>query len=1072
MRCVTIAVVFLAGVAGAASRVPIEIRNPAGKGFERCPITTGVPFPPGTLVSPERVRLLDESGAPVPLQSVCTGRHADGSVRWLLLDWQADVPVAGRRLALEFGNDVSPTPVPAPLVVRQSETAIEVDTGPLRFTVSRTAFNGLDALWLGGQAILTAGHRGGPYFVDDQGARFSAVLDTAPEVAIESQGPLRTVITARGAYVNPAGAAKCRFIVRLHAVAGSAAVRVFYTWVMTEDSRALRFRDIGFLLPLPAAQGRFALEDGRALAGPRGADTYLVQTDWDRFRTHPMTTATPTAQPLGVLTADCGLARCVLAVRDFRQLFPKELGADSAGLSFHVWPAHGVANPERKVEDAMLQYLWFCHEGEVLDFQVPESYVTHTEGYSENEYRYLRSARNANAMGLAKTHELLVEFGLTPGSVPGAPAPADAPSPAVQAFLEPPCAMAAPAWMCDAGVFGMLQPASPDRFPAYEKLLSGNFDAEARMQAATRDYGLWNYGDGHTSWDTGRQRWMDVYRVWRNSHHGSCRVPWLLYVRSGDPKYLRAAVRNARHVLDVDFCHWSTPAFEALPYPQGKLRGALNDYKGIVHWHSGNRLMDYNAMTDFALWYYHLTGDRWGLEVASEWGEAVKAKFTSPFGSRSGTGTMSALIDLYQDTHDEALRPIIEAFFEHLTTKVQNVDGKATYSDHVASYWAHLKGKPIPAGAFPEWENYAPWLERYWELTHSPAAKRALIAWADAYMAGYGDMVSLWNVGDYVSILGYAYAVSGDAKYLGRGVWEADRAVAATYAGDDARLHGLLMTGQVSLAGYMTQRLPTFMKALALYDKPVQPDPLFRTQEGFPLLFARTRRQEDGQAVKYEMVEAWVLDTRDDAFTVTLRTSHTYPQRPYRVTVTAPGGKEVVRLSESVPKGGKEFVLAVPADGEKGLYRTTVSATGSYGSVASPVVVSPPLPVAFPLAGRLVPAAGAEYFVFVPAGTTRLQLEVTVPNGGSLAALWTSPDGQTRSYGTAHSQGQAVAGPAITPTTAQTDRCWRLQLSGATAGLRLLADGASAPAVLLPEAYPPEVCRALAAAVGSAPAQP
>lgn len=654
-------------------------------------------------------------------------------------------------------------------------------------------------------------------------------------------------------------------------------------------------------------------------------------------------------------------------------------------------------------------------------------------------------------------------FGSSVGGPAGAAAASERGlSPAVQAFLDPPCAMAAPAWMCASGVFGMLQPFSPELFPTYEKLLSGNFDAEARMQAATRDYGLWNYGDGHTSWDTGRKRWQDVYRVWRNTHHGSCRVPWLLYVRSGDPKYLQAGIRNARHVLDLDFCHWSTPEFEALPYPQGKLRGALNDYKGLVHWHSGNRLMDYNSMTDFALWYYHLSGDRWGLEVATEWGEAVKAKFTSPFGSRSGTGTLSALIDLYQETHDQALRPIIEAFFEHLTTKVQNVDGKATYSSHVESYWAHLKGQPIPVGAFPEWENYAPWMERYWDLTRSPAAGKALVAWADAYLAGFGDMVSLWSVGDYVSILGYAYAISADAKYLGRGVWEADRAVGAIYSGDEPLLQGLLMTGQVSLAGYMSQRLPTFMKALAMYGKPVEPDPLFRMQAGFPLLFERTRKQEGGTSVKYETVEAWVLDARDEAFTVTVRTSHTYEQRPYVVTVTAPGGKDVLHLSEAVPKGAKEFVLTVPADGAQGVYRVAVSATGSYGSVAAPVTVSPKLPVAFPLPGRLVPAAGAEYYVFVPHGTRRLTAQVTTPTAGSLALLWTSPDGKTRSYSTAHSQGQAAAGPAITPAAGQTGICWKLQLSGTTASLWLAAEGVQPPAVLFAEAYPSDVCQALA----------
>lgn len=96
-----------------------------------------------------------------------------------------------------------------------------------------------------------------------------------------------------------------------------------------------------------------------------------------------------------------------------------------------------------------------------------------------------------------------------------------------------------------------------------------------------------------------------------------------------------------------------------------------------------------------------------------------------------------------------------------------------------------------------------------------------------------------------------------------------------------------------------------------------------------------------------------------------------------------------------------------------------------------------------------------------PEGTTRLTVEVTVPTGGSIAALLTSPDGQTRAYRTAHSQGQAVAGPGLDLPPGQTGACWRLQLSGATAVLRLLGEGAAPPPMVFQAAYPPEVCRAL-----------
>lgn len=172
----------------------------------------------------------------------------------------------------------------------------------------------------------------------------------------------------------------------------------------------------------------------------------------------------------------------------------------------------------------------------------------------------------------------------------------------------------------------------PKHFGKIEAALSRAFDCERRLEAHTNDYGMFNFGDGHTVWDKGRERWSDHYRQWRALHHGAPRVPWLLYIRSGAPKYLLHAVRNTRHVMDIDICHFTTGEFAERAYPEGKIVGALNDYKGLVHWHSGSRLFDYNAMTDYLLYYYYLTGDRRGLDVAKEWGESIKARFVKPQG--------------------------------------------------------------------------------------------------------------------------------------------------------------------------------------------------------------------------------------------------------------------------------------------------------------------------------------------------------------------------------------------------------------------------------------------------------
>ncbi|MBI5394956.1 MAG: hypothetical protein HZA91_06620, partial [Verrucomicrobia bacterium] len=69
------------------------------------PVTSGVPFPKGALGSTRNIRLLDVKGAAVPLQAAVTGRWADGSAKWVLLDFRHSGSAAD--YTLEFGPKVS-----------------------------------------------------------------------------------------------------------------------------------------------------------------------------------------------------------------------------------------------------------------------------------------------------------------------------------------------------------------------------------------------------------------------------------------------------------------------------------------------------------------------------------------------------------------------------------------------------------------------------------------------------------------------------------------------------------------------------------------------------------------------------------------------------------------------------------------------------------------------------------------------------------------------------------------------------------------------------------------------------
>ena len=76
----------------------LVVSSEAGPGRARTcePITVGIPMPRGLVTEPRQIALVDGDGKPVPLQALPTERWPDGSVRWALLDFQAN-GAGGRR---------------------------------------------------------------------------------------------------------------------------------------------------------------------------------------------------------------------------------------------------------------------------------------------------------------------------------------------------------------------------------------------------------------------------------------------------------------------------------------------------------------------------------------------------------------------------------------------------------------------------------------------------------------------------------------------------------------------------------------------------------------------------------------------------------------------------------------------------------------------------------------------------------------------------------------------------------------------------------------------------------------
>ena len=71
--------------------LPLLIEERSGIARFDEPVTVGIPLPPHAVMHPDQLVLLDQKGQPSLLQSQVLARWFDGSVKWVLLDFQMNI---------------------------------------------------------------------------------------------------------------------------------------------------------------------------------------------------------------------------------------------------------------------------------------------------------------------------------------------------------------------------------------------------------------------------------------------------------------------------------------------------------------------------------------------------------------------------------------------------------------------------------------------------------------------------------------------------------------------------------------------------------------------------------------------------------------------------------------------------------------------------------------------------------------------------------------------------------------------------------------------------------------------
>ncbi len=182
-------------------------------------------------------------------------RWPSGALKWVLVDYQTDVPAGGSDASVTLvngGGNFGGTSL-----ATDGGSSILVNTGTASFTIRKGVFRFFDQIVVGGSALLSVGGEG-LALSDASGVRFTSANDATPSVTVEENGPVRAVVAASGSLKNASGARLCDYLVRLHFYRGKSFVRA---WVTLRNARAayptpFTFNSAEVVVPLSLGSGQ------------------------------------------------------------------------------------------------------------------------------------------------------------------------------------------------------------------------------------------------------------------------------------------------------------------------------------------------------------------------------------------------------------------------------------------------------------------------------------------------------------------------------------------------------------------------------------------------------------------------------------------------------------------------------------------------------------------------------------------------------------------------------------------------------------------------------------------------
>lgn len=765
--------------------IPLSVPERAGVDRVDNQVVGSIPLPEGDYKDAGVFGLYRADGTPEPAaQFVVRERWLkDDSIRFMTVHFRTDLKANEVARFVVKDRPPSTKRTASAVTVAAADGAVTVDTGVLKFTVKSGdwhLFDSVDAADVAalkgpGTVVFKAEYGRTPIGKTEKSSADNKDIATPPplgqptgatavvrSITVEEKGPGRAVVLVRGAF-RADGADKLDFQARYYAVAGCASVRVVFT-VINRQGRAwdefVGLRELGFVLPtaLPGDK-TFAMgsSEGTDHEGAlAGAETVTqLQPSSIEYLVSGATKATGKCKELNTTRVGwmslAGKDRAVTAaVRWFWQLHPKGLEAAGDG-TLRVW---------------------------LVPFQAKAADPP-TKDYSEP------LARVDLYTGGARTHEMLFAF-----HKPGGAADARA---RAMGTVSPLFAACDPAWycqktlafdrICDARLenyppavrdlvrdYEFSVDASFCRFTAYQ---DGNAHKDIKVASCVKmpttagetfyvsaqkveEYGFFNFG-GHCEHKDFCVANDALNSRWDGNYYDVPRACLIRFLRTGMWQYFDAGQAAALHLADIDITHWNPGepklnGIERMCPNRGHFRQFWTGEKFGV---SGN--VD-SAKSQSLYEFYNLTGDAWFLEAGLLSGDYLVVHGGSAL--RAQGNRITGLFMAYRST--------------------RNAKYKNAWQQQAAGT---AKGG-IATGGTHGWDQYWMYglanegLYNYFRATGDLEAARGVhlstegLVYLDVNkQMGKRKRSEYDNLSGFtVACFGYAYELTGDAKYLQHGL--------------------------------------------------------------------------------------------------------------------------------------------------------------------------------------------------------------------------------------------------------------------------------------------------------------